>query len=137
MGYNDKNMIKDLSGKTYVPQYFNPITNQWEAVEGDVGAQSVQLPPVTDFRNGAVSVGSVTIELKADTTALSGRRQLIVYPPTAGTIYWGTNTVTTLNGAPLNAGDAPLVFDFSPSKPVSIFAVSDGTNRDIRVVESK
>lgn len=41
MGYNDKNMIKDLSGKTCVPQYYSPITDQWEPVEGDVGAQSV------------------------------------------------------------------------------------------------
>lgn len=136
MGYKDRKILDDYDGRS-IPQYFNKNKDQYEPVEGADGAYSVQLPPTTDFRTGAVTVGNTAIELKAGASTMAGRRQLIIYPPSAGRIYWGTATVTAANGAPLNAGDPPLVFDFSPDVAVKVYAVNDGTNREVRVVESK
>jgi hypothetical protein len=92
---------------------------------------------VQDFENGAVTVTATQVELKAGATAMHQRWQLIVYPPTVGTIYWGKSGVTSSTGAPLSAGDSPVTFDMYPNTMVPIYAVSDGTNRDVRVVESK
>ena len=92
---------------------------------------------VRDFANGAVTVTASQVELKAGSTAMAQRWQLIVYPPTVGTIYWGKTGVTSSTGAPLSAGDTPLAFDMYPDTMLPIYAVSDGTNRDVRVVEAK
>lgn len=92
---------------------------------------------IKDFANGAVTVTGAQIELKAGVSAMPQRWQLIVYPPDAGTIYWGKSGVTSATGAPLSAGDAPLTFDMFPDTMLNIYAVSDGTNRIVRVVESK
>jgi hypothetical protein len=92
---------------------------------------------VRDFVNGAVTVTATQVELKAGATALGQRWQMIVYPPTLGTIYWGKSGVTSATGAPLSAGDNPLTFDMYPDTMVPIYAVSDGTDRNVRVVESK
>lgn len=89
--------------------------------------------PVT----GAVTVTATQVELKAGTTRLTARKQMIVYPPMAGKIYWGPSGVTVATGAPLAAGDPPVVFDFDPSVDVAIYAVNDGTDREVRVVEAK
>lgn len=92
---------------------------------------------VRDFVNGAVNVLSTQVELKAGITALHQRWQMIVYPPSVGTIYWGKSGVTDATGAPLSAGDNPLTFDMYPDTMVPIYAVNDGTNRDVRVVEAR
>jgi hypothetical protein len=92
---------------------------------------------IKDFAVGAVTVTGTQIELKAGAIAMHQRWQLIVYPPDAGTIYWGKSGVTSATGAPLNAGDAPLTFDMYPDTMVPIYAVSDGTDHTVRVVESK
>jgi hypothetical protein len=99
--------------------------------------------PVTDvtikgslasFKTAALSITSTPVEL---TAGVVGKKQLIVYPPEAGTIYWGgSSTVTSANGAPLKAGDLPVEFSFA-NDTVKVYAVSDGTNRSVRVVESK
>ena len=91
------------------------------------------------------TVGEVTLdaagteaELKAGATSLPGRYRMIVYPPAAGTIYWGATGVTSADGAPLASTDDPVVFTFDGSATaVPIYAVSDGTERAVRVVEAK
>lgn len=90
-----------------------------------------------DFENGAVTVTSTQVELKAGSIAMHQRWKLIVFPPTTGTIYWGKSGVTTATGIPLSAGDTPVEFDMLPKKMVNVYAVSDGTNRDVRVLEVK
>lgn len=91
----------------------------------------------TSLANGVVTVGVAQTELKVGASPLAGRTQLIVYPPAAGTIYWGATGVTAANGAPLAAGAAPIAFSLDPLTPLSIFAINDGTNRDVKVVEAK
>jgi hypothetical protein len=91
----------------------------------------------TSLINNVVTVGATQTELKAGASPLSGRTQLILYPPAAGIIYWGATGVTAANGAPLAAGSSPLVLSFDPLTPLSIYAINDGTNRDVKVVEAK
>lgn len=100
--------------------------------------------PITDvevknqmkaFETNAVTVTAAAVELKAGATTMAGRKQLIVYPPDAGTIYWGNSGVTAATGAPLKAGDLPI--EFNVSEIVKVFSVNDGTDRSVRVVESK
>lgn len=92
---------------------------------------------IQDFRTGQVTVTATEVELKAELTAMSGRKQLIVYPPSAGTIYWGKTGVTSTSGAPLAAGGQPVVFDFDPNVAIAVYAINDGTDRTVKVVEVK
>jgi len=72
------------------------------------------------------------------TAGLADRNQLVLYPPVAGLIYFGTtDTNLATNGLPLVAGDAPVIFNFDTSGGFSVYAVSDGTIRNVRVGESK
>lgn len=100
------------------------------------GGLPVELPGIEDFVTGALTITATAVELKVGASVLTGRKQLIIYPPTAGTIYWGASNVTSANGAPLTVGDLPLEFSFA-NDTVKVYAVSDGTDRNIRVVESK
>jgi hypothetical protein len=156
MGYNNRKIILDAEGKP-IPQYYNEATDQYEVVKGSNGATNVNVKnfpsnqnvtltnteiPIrssglADFTNGSVTVTSTQVELKVGTSPMSGRKQMIVYPPSSGTIYWGKSGVTPENGAPLSAEDDPLIFDFNPNVPISVYAVSDGTDRIIKVVEMK
>lgn len=155
MPYNTKKLKADQDKKP-VPQYFNPDTDDYEPVYGRHGAFRTELvgqdgqpldatagrlevntrpTGLKDFAHGSVTVSSTPVELKAGQTPLPNRLQLIVYPPSSGTVYWGKNTVSQANGAPLSAGDPPVVFDFDPNKYVAIYAISDGTDRVVKVVE--
>jgi hypothetical protein len=87
--------------------------------------------------NNSLVVTTAQVELKAGTAALSGRKQMIVYPPSAGTIYWGATGITTSTGAPLASTSQPLIIDFDPTIYVPLYAVSDGTDRTVQVVELK
>lgn len=87
---------------------------------------------LTNMSTGVITVTTGQIEL---TNGMSGRKQLIIYPPSVGTIYWGMSGVTSGTGIPLAAGGTPVVFNFAIS--FQVFAVSDGTNRNVSVVESK
>lgn len=91
---------------------------------------------VTDFVTGALSVGGTPVEVKAGPIPLAGRRQLVIYPPDAGTVYWGKGTVSSSIGAPLKSTDGPLILDLEPDQPVSVYLINDGTARSVRVVEA-
>lgn len=119
---------KDADGQKVTATYEN---GEW------VTPVRVRPAGLSGFDNGAVTVTTFPVELKAKDTVMSNRYQMIVYPPPAGTIYWGGIDVSSANGIPLNAGDPPLTFDFFANVPISIYAVSDGTNRTVKVVEAK
>jgi hypothetical protein len=76
-------------------------------------------------------------ELKAGVARMNGRNQIIFSPPSIGAIYWGDSGVTPTTGVPLVSGGDPLILTLNPDADVRIFAVSDGTDRDIRIVEFK
>lgn len=70
---------------------------------------------------------------------LVNRKQLILYPPDSGLIYWGTNTVNDRDGIPLKYNDSPVVFDINENSNLEIFVVQyDPLTADftIRVVEA-
>jgi hypothetical protein len=99
-----------------------------------------QAIPVRNAGTTALATASLTILNKMEITTgdpnLVDRKQLIIYPPDTGTLYWGNDSVTVATGAPLRPGDSPLIFDFDPNNPLKIYGVSD-TTVTIRVVESK
>ena len=85
-----------------------------------------------------IDVTSATVAVELTTGLMTDKTQLIIYPPIAGLIYWGsTETDLATNGAPLSAGDTPLEFNFAVAGGFPIYAVNDGTSRNVRVVESK
>ncbi|MGM0882593.1 MAG: hypothetical protein ACQEXQ_16320 [Bacillota bacterium] len=128
-----KRLVTD-GGQIPAPQYYNKTTDSYEFQEGANGAPFVHLTgDLTDFTTAAITVTGAATEL---TAALANRNKLIVYPPSVGTIYWGTSGVTAANGAPLSAGDLPVEFSFA-NTALKVYAVSDGTNRSVRVVDSK
>ena len=112
----------------------NPISSSNPLAAQIVGSSLSEPPTVGEVTLDAA--GTVT-ELKAGASRLSGRYRMIVYPPSAGTIYWGPTDVTSADGAPLTSTDDPVVFTFDAATAVPIYAVSDGTLRAVRVVEAK
>jgi len=85
-----------------------------------------------------IDVTSAITAVELTTGLMTDKTQLIIYPPVAGLIYWGsTETDLATNGAPLSAGDTPLEFNFAIAGGFPIYAVNDGTSRNVRVVESK
>lgn len=119
-------MVKAL-GKTAI---LNRVFNR------DSDALKMEMTGLTEHPIvNVLTVPATEVELKAGGIRLTGRKQLIIYPPSAGSIYWGASGLSSSNGAPLKSTDPPLVFDISGD--FSIYAVNDGTNRDIRVVEAK
>lgn len=121
---------KDVDGQKITATYEN---GEW------VTPVRARQAGIIDFAHNVVNVivGGGATEAKAGSTALDKRYQMVIYPPSVGTVYWGTIGVNLSNGLPLTAGDAPLGFDFSPDVYVPIFLVNDGTNRSVRVVELK
>jgi len=85
-----------------------------------------------------VTSDTVAVEL---TTGLVDRKQLIIFAPVdGGTIYYGTTPDNlAVNGLPLSTTlDMPfVVYDFAVAGGFPIYAVNDGTSRNVRVGESK
>ncbi|MGE7954914.1 hypothetical protein [Lysinibacillus xylanilyticus] len=91
---------------------------------------------LSNFKTGVMTVTGVATPVKIGASILANRKQLIMLPPTAGTIYWGhDSTVTAATGIPLSATDGSVSFDIKSDSRLAIYAVSDGTDRQIKVVE--
>lgn len=148
---NGVELLTDLSG-TPIPQYYNVTTGVMEPITGSGGSvdqaltgsnvTDAQAIPTrnagtTDVITAQLTIGATATVLQVGASPLAGRTQLILYPPTAGTVYWGASGVTPSTGAPLAAGGTPVVFSLDPSVPLSVYAVNDGTSRTCPVVESK
>lgn len=87
--------------------------------------------------NALTVPASTQVEVIAGEAALAGRRRLILYPPSDGTIYWGPTGVTAVTGAPLASTGSPVTFNFDPDIAIPIYVIGDGTQRTCRVVEVK
>lgn len=103
-----------------------------------IASQTSIVGSLANLKSLGIDVSSSTVAVELTTGLLPDKTQLVIYPPDAGKIYWGsTATNLATNGLPLNAGDAPIVFDFAVSGGFPIYAVNDGTTRNVRVGESK
>lgn len=112
-------------------------TNVTGSAVTDAQAIPTRQAGTTNLATNAAIITAAQVELKAAATALVGRTQLILYPPDAGTIYWGPSGVTSATGAPLASTGQPVAFSLDPNTPLSLYAVNDGTNRTVKVVEAK
>ncbi|MGE7114945.1 hypothetical protein [Lysinibacillus sp. NPDC047702] len=91
---------------------------------------------LSNFKTGVMTVTGAATSVKIGTSAMAKRKQLIMLPPSDGTIYWGSDPgVTASTGIPLTAGDGNVTFDIKPSSNMVIYAVSDGTDRVIKLIE--
>lgn len=143
MGVQNNGMLGDANGNL-IPQYYDPVLDVFKPLTDTtkviISASNTTVPVeingggIEQLVTNSLIVTSTKVELKTGETALTNRKQIMIYPPAAGTVYWGNSAVTKDNGAPFNTGDEPMVFDVNPSSP-RLFVVSDGTDRTIRVVE--
>ena len=83
---------------------------------------------------GAKTVASTAAEIFAGSSRLAGRHAMVITNVGVGHVYIGASGVTTNNGFPLFPGDT-IRIDFNPASNVPVFAVSDGGNVNVRVVE--
>ncbi|MCM3598709.1 hypothetical protein M4D55_23400 [Metabacillus idriensis] len=104
------------------------------SLSGSNGELPVKAVPIKDMAIADITVTGTAAEIKAGSSALANRKQIMLYAPSAGTIYWGKSGVTSATGLPLAAGSAPLILDVDSSSP-KLYAVSDGTNRTVKVGE--
>ncbi|KAA0817053.1 hypothetical protein EI975_21190 [Bacillus licheniformis] len=88
---------------------------------------------MNNFRTGAVMVGVTSVPAMSGSSPLPNRREITVYPPETGVIYWGKPGVTTGTGAPLTSNDSPITFKVHDLSP-DIHLVSDNEVK-IHVVE--
>jgi len=94
----------------------------------------VKAPPIKGMAIASITIGSTATELKAGASPLANRKQIMIEAPSAGVIYWGASGVTAATGFSLAAGSQPMYFDVDSASP-KIYAVSDGTNRTVKVGE--
>lgn len=88
---------------------------------------------LNEIKTKAISVTSTPI---AVSLGLVNRKQLILYPPDSGKIYWGTSLVNDRDGIPLKSTDAPVVFDMNDASNMQVFVVqNDLPEILLRVVE--
>lgn len=83
---------------------------------------------------GAKTIASTAAEIFAGSSRLAGRHAMVITNGGVGHVYIGASGVTTNNGFPLFPGDT-IRIDFNPESNVPVFAVSDGANVNVRVVE--
>jgi len=83
---------------------------------------------------GAKTVTSTAAEIFAGSSCLAGRHTMVITNGGVDHVYIGASGVTTNNGFPLFPGDT-IRIDFNPASNVPVFAVSDGANVNVRVVE--
>ena len=81
--------------------------------------------------NAEVTIGTTAVEAKADTTALTNRRYLVLRPKD-NDIYWGfSNGVTTTSGTKMFK-DELLVLPFG----VAVWLIASASNKKISVSEA-
>jgi len=107
----------------------------YQKYNDDGSTPVVVVGSLANLVSAGIDVGATATLL---TAGLADRMQLVLYPPTLGLIYFGTtDTDLATNGLPLNAGDPPAIFDFAVVGGFPVYAVNDGTIRNVRVGESK
>ncbi|HQD38842.1 MAG TPA: hypothetical protein PK687_08035 [Candidatus Avimonas sp.] len=105
MAYNTKSIKKDVDGKP-IPQYFNPLTDQYEELRGTGGASRTILydnngNPVL-IVNGKLSVIVDPVKLAGNDTMLQGN---ITLTGTAQQLHSNTPCkIVTIQAHPDNAG---------------------------------
>ncbi|MCY8467202.1 MULTISPECIES: hypothetical protein [Bacillus subtilis group] len=88
---------------------------------------------MNDFRVGGLIVGLTSVAAKSGSSPLPNRRELTIYPPATGTVYWGKQGVKPSTGAPLTSNDSPITFKLHSQSP-TIHLVSDN-EVNVTVVE--
>ena len=84
---------------------------------------------------GIKTVTATAAEIFAGTSALSGRRKMILKNEDPVIRFRiGPSTVTQQNGFPVEPG-AVLEIDFDPAVPVPIYAISEGAALQVAVLE--
>jgi len=105
MAYNTKPIKKDLDGKP-IPQYFNPVTDEYEELRGTGGASRTILydnngNPVL-IVNGKLSVIADPVKLAGNDTILQGN---ITLNGTAQQLHSNTSCkIVTIQAHPDNQG---------------------------------
>ena len=101
------------------------------------GSMPTRPAGVSNFAINVITIDSDTtpVELKAGAEILNDRREIQIYPPDAGIIYIGESDVTTSTGLPLASDDPIMTIHLNSNETKRLYAINDGTNRDIRVVE--
>jgi hypothetical protein len=102
------------------------ILNPEEVASGNHGGGSAPNSPLSS----AVNVTSVATPLPA--TALSGRKDVMLYNTDQKTLYVGGSGVTTVNGFPVPSGEFVFPFPVNESPIYGIYATGSG---DVRVLE--
>lgn len=92
----------------------------------DSSALPMRTAAINDFKYGGLIVGSSATLAAVGTSAFPNRKQLTIYPPEQGRIFWGKQGVTPTTGLPLTSLDAPLSLPVSPLTP-AIYLVSEGS----------
>lgn len=96
----------------------------------------VSLAPLTiGVAQNTTTVAGTAVAIP--TTALAGRENIAIYNVTNATetVWIGGSGVTSANGFPLTSSSPAISIDIDDS--VIIYAISDGSNVDVRTLESK
>jgi hypothetical protein len=98
--------------------------------------QIVRIAPLTySIKSTTTTVGGIATAIPA--TALVGRENIAIYNVDSATetVWIGASDVTSANGFPLTSSCPAITLDIDDS--VIIYAISDGTNVNIRTLEAK
>lgn len=102
------------------------------STDGTALVRDLQDVLTTQIANSAVTVTAVATLLPA--SALSGRKEIIIFHNGSGTIFIGDVSVTSTNGFPLPANTS---ISFKVDGTVSIYGIKASGSSDVRILELK
>ncbi|MCG7217357.1 hypothetical protein [Paenibacillus mucilaginosus] len=106
MPANNKLLITDGSAKNPAPQYFNPVTDTFEALQGRDGASDVNLKGSSAIKDGVISVSAPGVRVQLPNIPCR-EITVIARKNNTGTIYVGSETVSASSfAAELDKKDA-------------------------------
>lgn len=122
----------DIRSLPPLPQGSNVIGKV--GIDGGVTLEGTSIPqtqPVpireaglNDFKVGGCVVGLTSVPARAGANMFPNRREVTIYPPDTGKIFWGKAGVTPATGAPLTSNDSPLTFKVHDKSP-EIYLVAE------------
>lgn len=134
MPYYEKKILRDAQNIP-IPQYWDPVADEFKPMTKEIvlsgSIESITSAPVV----GVKTVTATAAEIFAGASVKSNRRKLILNNEDSVLRFRiGPSTVTQQNGFPVEPG-AVIEVQFDPATAVPIYAISEGANLQVAVME--
>lgn len=109
----------------------NPANKQKVTSEGEALNQDIIQ---TEGTQGALTVGTSSVEVKVGANRLANRKSVTIYNNSSRDVFWGyTSGVTATTGTPIKRNEFAV---FRVSDQVTLYVIAASANNDVRITEA-